>query len=276
MSGISAAYYPQRSYLQHHYDFSSTDSYPGTGLDATNLMYRIGNAGATIQTARLKNVVTFYGGRGGKNYIETSGYNSGAGNAVGDRIDINTYGSDGQQRFSSDDSFTFNFWIYPLANGRWFSTGSAGNGTGNDDQCIWQFYCTDQIFFWWDSSGGGTNNCSVPWPGGIFTLNQWQMFTVVFSSSVQNGTGNNTCTLYRNAETEPGSTWSMSYVQHSAIDRRPNTNMQYALGGGYFSSCFTANSQQRFGMYQLWNTSLTKKEVSELFAMTRSRYGIFS
>lgn len=245
--------------LTLYYDFNDARTYKGSG---TNISSQIGTS-----VGYIKNSVDFLNNPGaGGGFLRANGANNGQQNNVGDRIDINTTAS-GTDRFSKNMNFSFVFWVNPGNYARFFSTGSAGTGTGNDDQCIWQFWCTPNLFYWWNSGGGGTNNISASFVD--LTLGQWNCVVVTYKYSPG---GNNTVIVYNNGvQAGVGQT---SDSIHSAIDRSATTNLQYTLGGGYWSSCYTENGPHQFGMFLCYNTTLTAQDASDIFETTRSRFGI--
>lgn len=240
--------------LQSYIDFSSTACFPRTG----NKFYNLTSTGVGyFQSA------TFSTGDGGK--VITTGGNDGTTNYVGSRINIGTTANN-IDRFGKEDDWTIAFWVYYTGNGtRIFSTGSAGSGTL--DSCIWQFWLSSSQFYWWNSGGGGTNNISA----GISSIptNVWSYITIAYK---YNESGNNVVRVYRNG-TEIGS-GSRSTATHSAIDRGGQTNLQYTLGGGYTSSCRTGNSAGEFGIFQVYNRTLSSSEATQNYNLTKSRFGL--
>jgi hypothetical protein len=116
--------------LQIAIDFASSRCYSGTGTQFNNLIRPRNSVGY------LKNTATY--STTNRGIITTGGYNSGAVYNVGDRIDINTTAG-GIDRFSGTHNFSIFFWVNQISSsGRIMSTGSAGTGTGNSDNCIWQ------------------------------------------------------------------------------------------------------------------------------------------
>lgn len=241
------------SNLQTYIDFFNPKCYSGNGTTFNNLVAN--NIGY------FKNNVTFSNG-----IVTTGGANNGQQNNVGDRIDINTRAS-GIDRFGAH-SFSVFFWVNQISgSGRIFSTGSAGTGTGNSDNCIWQMWIDTGTFWWWDSGGGGTNNITAS--GTWHTPGIWQLIGITYS---YNEGGNNVIRCYRN-DTQVF-TASVPTATHSFIDRSGQTNLQWTLGGGYSSSCFTTNSSCRFGSFMLYNKTLSLEEISTNFNTTKSRFGL--
>lgn len=246
------------SNLQINIDFSNRSSYPGTGTTFLNLV------DSTKNNGYLKNSSIYSPDFGG--IIQTNGANNGATNAVGDRIDINTSAA-GRDRFDGAENFSIFFWVNQIAAaGRIFSTGSAGALSGNDDQCLWQLWIDTGSFYWWNSSGGGTNNLTVagPW----HTPGTWQLIGITYSA---NEGGNNLMRCYANEVLMM--TGSAPTATHSYPARRDNTLLQWTLGGGYYSSCYTQNSSCRFGQFLLYNRTLSQSEVSHNFNVTKLRFG---
>jgi len=240
--------------LQSLIDFSSTACFPRTG----NKFYNLTNNGVGyIQSA------TFSTGDSGK--VTTTGGNDGSINYVGSRININTTAG-GIDRFDKENNFTFAFWVKYLGNGdRIFSTGSAGSGTS--DACIWQFWLDPTLFYWWNSVGGGSDNITA----GITAIpqNSWSYITITYS---YNESGNDIIRVYRNGSLiGSGSTPTST---HSAIGRSGQTDLQYTLGGGYYSSCYTLNSSDEFAMFQVYNRTLSESEATTNYNNTKSRFGL--
>lgn len=183
-------------------------------------------------------------------------------NSVGDRIDINTYGG-GQDRFGAH-SFSIQFWCRMTKPGVIFSTGSAG--ATNTDACIWQFKATNTGFAWWDSSGGYVNNITVnktDW----HSLNSWQFLTITYS---YNENGHNIARIYTNNVFR--SQGNIATSSHSFIDRAWQSSLQYTLGGGYDSSCLTANTAGKFGPFIVYNKTLSNQEVEQNYLAFRDRF----
>jgi hypothetical protein len=240
--------------LQICMDWRNPKCYSGSGTTFTNLVNR-------NTVGYLKNNVTFSDG-----ILTTGGANNGQTNNVGDRIDINTSAA-GIDRFGAHN-FSIFFWVNQISSsGRILSTGSAGTGTGNSDNCIWQMWVDTGQFFWWNSSGGSTNSISAV--GTWHTPGVWQLIGFTYSYDIG---GNNTVRCYRNdtllfSSTVPTST-------HSFIDRSGQTNLQWTLGGGYSSSCFTTNSSCRFGMFMVYNKTLSLEEIQQNYNATKGRFGL--
>lgn len=240
--------------LQSYIDFSDPDCYSGTGSTFNNL--------ANNGIGYLKSC-SYSGENNG--IISTTGGNDGTRNYVGSRININTVGED-LDRFNGNNNFTIGFWVKYKGNGnRIFSTGSAGSGI--TDGCIWQFWLDSGAFYWWNSGGGSANNIST----GITTIpqNTWSYVAIAYSP---NEAGINKVRVYRNG-TLIG-TGSRETSIHSARDRRTQTNLQYTLGGGYYSSCYTRNSANDFGSFQVYNRTLSQDEIIYNYENTKSRFGL--
>jgi hypothetical protein len=244
-----------KSNLQICMDWSNIRCYSGTGSTFVNLVPSKSNVGY------IKNNVTFSNG-----ILTTNGANNGQQNNVGDRIDINTSAS-GVDRFGAHN-FSIFFWVNQIsASGRLFATGSAGTGTGNSDNCIWQMWIDTGAFFWWNSSGGNVNSISAS--GAWHTPGTWQLIGITYS---YNEGGNNIIRCYRNdAMVFSG---SIATSTHSFIDRSGQSNLQWTLGGGYSSSCFTQNTSARYGMFFVYNKTLSLQEISQNFNATRNRFGV--
>lgn len=240
--------------LQSYIDFSSTACFPRTG----NKFYNLANSGVGyFQSA------TFSTGDDGK--VTTTGGNDGTTNYVGSRININTT-ADNLDRFGKTNDWSIAFWVKYTGNGtRIFSTGSAGSGTS--DACIWQFWLDQTTFYWWNSSGGGANNITA----GISSIptNSWSYITIAYK---YDDSGNNVVRIYRNGS-QIGS-GSRSTATHDARDRRGQTNLQYTLGGGYYSSCRTRNSAGEFAIFQVYNRTLSSEEATRNYNLTKSRFGL--
>lgn len=244
--------------LQIAIDWGNINCYPGVGLEFVNLTDRRKNNGY------IKNNCTYSPNNGG--YIQTNGGQPGGANSVGDRIDINTSAA-GIDRFSGTNSFTIIFWNYWISgSGKILSTGSAGSGLV--DNCIWNMWIDSGSFFWWNSSGGGTNNIGCSF-NDTRIANTWQMVTISYSF---NEAGNNVARAYVNG-VQVG-TGTVPTATHSFIDRSDQTNMQWTLGGGYSSSCLNSSSANRFGPFFMFNRQLTDGEIFKNFVAHRGRYGI--
>lgn len=240
--------------LQSYIDFSSTACFPGSG----NKFYNLTNGGVGYFQSS-----TFSSGDGGK--VITSGGNPGTTNYVGSRINIDTTAAH-LDRFDIDDDWTIAFWCKYTGNGnRIFSTGSAGSGTS--DSCIWQFWMDSGTFYWWNSGGGSANNIST----GISTIptNSWGYITISYN---YNEAGNNVARVYRNGSLI--GTATTATATHSAVGRSGQTNIQYTLGGGYYSSCRTANSANEFATFQVYNRALSGDEATKNYNLTKSRFGL--
>jgi hypothetical protein len=242
--------------LQIYMDFSNPRCYPRTGTTINNL---VGNS-----VGYLKNNVTFSTSNVG--ILTTGGANTGQQNNVGDRVDINT-STAGVDRFGAHN-FSIFFWINQIASsGRIFSTGSAGTGTGNSDNCIWQMWVDTSQFFWWNSGGGSVNALTAS--GTWHTPGVWQLIGFTYS---YNEGGSNIVRCYTN-DTLAFSN-SISTSTHSFVDRSGQTNLQWTLGGGYSSSCFNQNSSCRIGSFLLYNKTLSLQEIQQNYNATRSRFGV--
>lgn len=242
--------------LQSYMDFANRKCYAGSGTTLTNLIS--GAAGY------LKNNVTFSTTNNG--ILTTGGANNGLQNNVGDRIDINTTAS-GVDRFGAN-SFSIFFWVNQIStSGRILSTGSAGTGTGNSDNCIWQMWVDTGQFYWWNSGGSGSNNITAS--GTWHTPGIWQLIGFTYS---YNESGNNIVRCYTNDTLAFSGT--ISTATHSFIDRSSETTLQWTLGGGYSSSCYTQNSQCKFGTFMVYNKVLSLDEIRQNFNASRSRFGV--
>jgi hypothetical protein len=239
--------------LQSYIDFSSTACYPRGGNKFWNLA---NSAVGYIQST------SFSLTDGGK--MITTGANNGQPNDVGSRISIGTAGNN-RDRFGKTDSFTFAFWTKQTGNtSRMFSTGSAGSGT--TDNCMWQFWYESGAFYWWDSGGGGTNNI-VAYTSSI-PNNVWCYITITYS---YNEGGEDIARVYLN-DSLIGSGRTLTSV-HSTIDRYDSA-LQYTLGGGYYSSCYTSNSPGEFATFQVYDRALSASEVAINYNKTKSRFGL--
>ena len=242
------------SNLQICMDWKNIRCYSGTGTTFTNLVPGRSNVGY------IKNNVTFSNG-----ILTTNGANSGQQYNVGDRIDINTSAS-GVDRFGAHN-FSIFFWVNQTSSGRIFSTGSAGTGTGNSDNCIWQMWVDTGQFFWWNSGGGSVG--SIGASGTWHTPGVWQLIGFTYS---YNENGNNVVRCYRD-DTLAFSN-SISTSSHSFIDRSGQSDIQWTLGGGYSSSCFNQNSPCNFGMFMVYNKTLSLQEISQNYNATKKRFGL--
>ena len=240
--------------LQSYIDFSSRACFPRTG----NKFYNLANNGVGYLQS-----TTFSTNDGGK--VITDGGNNGTQNYVGSRININTT-TNNVDRFSGTDNFTIAFWVkYTGTGSRLFSTGSAGSGTS--DACIWQMWLDVSTFYWWNSGGGSVNNISSS-TGGIPT-NSWTYVTITYS---YNESGNDVVRIYKNDSL--GGSGTTPTATHSSRDRSTQTNLQYTLGGGYYSSCYTRNSSGEFGLFQVYNRTLSADEVTQNYNLSKSRFGL--
>lgn len=243
--------------LQILMDFNNPSCYNG-GSTVTNLVDSQRNTGY------IKNNVskTTYGrGYVGLRTANTYAYGY---NNVGDRININTSGS-GVDRFSKDTNFSFCFWVNKHSSGRWFSTGSAGSG--NSDNCVWQFWLENDTWYWWNPGGGGTDIISGS-IGGFPTYNDWYFMVVTFESGGAGGT--NYIRGYRDGVLQ--NTLTRAYNNHQAVDRTGQTNIQYTLGGGYYSSCYTLNSSNSYAMFACYNKTLSQTEITQFYNATKFRF----
>ena len=213
-----------------------------------------------VNPARLTylKTTTFGGGSGNGKYIRTDGTGAGL-NLVGSRININTVGSN-IDRFNISSNFSFVILAYPEVGGtRIFSTGSAGSGT--TDNCVWQMWLAQSNFYWWNSAGGGTNNININ--ATMYNTNVWNHITITYSSSGA------TARVYLNG--------IQTGVQTGAIDlmdRTGQTDLQWTLGGGYASSCYTENTACRFQQFAIYNRTLSATEVLQNFNAVRSRVNL--
>jgi hypothetical protein len=247
--------------LQINLDWSNPRCYPGTGNTFSNLVNTSRNNGY------LKNNVVFSLDNLG--YIQTNGSNGAGGtNAVGDRIDINT-SQGGRDRFNGTTNFSVFFWNYMIStSGRIWSTGSSGEGTENNDQCIWQMYIQPSDFFWWNTTGSAVNalGCSF---NNTRISETWQYVGVTYS---HNESGNNVARTWVDG-VQVGIS-QISTGLHSWRDQSNETRLQWTLGGGYGASCNTQNTQHRFGPFHLYNRALTPQEIQQNFQALRGRFGI--
>jgi hypothetical protein len=248
-----------RNGLTLHYDFANKKCYSGIGTGLTNLVNQ-------SSVGYVKNNVTFSSSNGGK-FLTGGSNGSGNPGAVGDRIDINTSAA-GVDRFSGIHNFTFSFWLrYISGAGKIFSTGSSGTGTGDSDNCVWQFWMDATTIYWWDSSGGATNNISLG--HSAINANEWCNITFTYT---YNEDGNNILRMYKNGSLV--STGTRSTATHSYIDRSGQTNLQYTLGGGYYSSCYNSNSSNDFGAFYCYNKTLTISEIIQNYNALKSRFNL--
>ena len=238
-------------------DWANTKCYPGSGTTFSNLIDSTRNAGY------LKGSVTTSTDPSGNLCLYTPGGGAGT-NTVGDRIDINTSAS-GIDRFSKSMNFTHLFWVRRQGGGsKLISTGSSG--ATQTDNCIWNMWIDNGQFYWWNSSGGGAENIACSFTPCPDTTN-WYMVTLTYTHDAIN----NTAKAYRDGVLQ--NTNSNDDATHSAIDRTGQTNMQWTLGGGYSSSCVNVNSAAYFGMYALYNRSISAAEVFQFYQATKGRFG---
>lgn len=212
-----------------------------------------------------KNAVTYT--NSGIKYLSTNGAQSGALYNVGSRIDINTSNA-GIDRFGAN-SFSIMFWVNQTSagSGRLMSTGSAGTGTGDSDQCVWYMWCDTNQYYWWNSSGGSINNITAT--GTWHTPGTWQLIGFTYS---YNESGNDIVRCYTNGALQFSG--SIPTATHSYIDRSNETIMQWTLGGGYSSSCYNQNVAASFANFMLYNIKLTDAQMLQNFEATRSRFGV--
>lgn len=253
------------SNLQMYYDWANPRCYTGAGSTVNNIstFYNLVDAGRNV--GYTKNAVAYT--NTGIKYLSTNGAQSGAIYNVGSRIDMNTSGA-GIDRFGAN-SFSIMFWVNQTnpGSGRLMSTGSAGTGTGDSDQCVWYMWCDTNTYYWWNSGGGGTNNISAT--GTWHTPGTWQLIGFTYS---YNEGGNDIVRCYTNGVEQFSGTTATSV--HSYIDRSNETIMQWTLGGGYSSSCYNTNVAASFGTFMLYNTKLTDAQMLQNFQTQRSRYGV--
>lgn len=249
--------------LQIYLDWSNPLCYPGTGTQAFNLVDPNRN------TTYLKGNAVYDSSNSGliRTPVEVEAtYNSSGPNKVYDRIDINTSGG-GVDRFGAH-SFSISYWCkWAGTNGaRILSTGSAGSGTS--DACIWQMFTTSDSFYWWNSSGGGANNITASVPNWHVS-GQWRFITFTVS---WNEAGTNYVRCYANDQLL--ATGSRVTAEHNYRDRSTQTDIQWTLGGGYYSSCYTANTQGDYGPFLLYNRTLSLSEITANYNFFKSRYGL--
>ncbi len=245
--------------LQIAIDFASSRCYSGTGTQFNNLIRPRNSVGY------LKNTATY--STTNRGIITTGGYNSGAVYNVGDRIDINTTAG-GIDRFSGTHNFSIFFWVNQISSsGRIMSTGSAGTGTGNSDNCIWQMWCDTGQFYWWNSGGGGANNISAS--GTWHTPGNWEYIGFTYS---YDESANNIVRCYTNGNLQFSGVTATS--SHSYIDRSGESSLQWTLGGGYSSSCYNTNSSCKFGSFHLYNRTLSATEITQNYNATKKRFGL--
>jgi len=241
--------------LQILMDFANPACYPGSGTTINNLAVPGRNLGY------IKNSVTTLTNKG-FNVLRPNGGGAGL-NAVGDRIDINT-SEGGVDRFGPH-SFSFVFWTKAVGSGRIFSTGSAGSG--NTDNCVWQMWIDNYgQYYWWDSGGGGTNNITCSFTS-LVGLGGWRHLVVTYA---YNEGGNDIIRVYIDGALDNSSSIATSI--HSYINRSGQTDLQWTLGGGYYSSCYTINAQNEFGMFACYNRTLSAGEVSSMYNNTKTRF----
>lgn len=201
---------------------------------------------------------TTFAGSGAGRYIRCDGTGAGS-NLVGSRINIATTASQ-IDRFNINSNFSFIFLVYPEGTGRIFSTGSAGSGT--TDNCIWQMWLAQSQFYWWNSTGGGTDNINSL-SGTFFTTNTWNHIAVTYAATGV------VARVYLN-----GTQVGIQTGATNLIDRTAQTDLQWTLGGGYASGCFTENTASRFQQFLLYNKTLSASEVLQNFNSVRGRVNL--
>ena len=249
--------------LQIYMDWGNPRCYTGSGSTSGNISTFYNLVDAQRNIGYTKNVVTYTST--GIKYLSTNGAQSGALYNVGSRIDINTSAA-GIDRFGANN-FSIMFWVNQSSSGRMMSTGSAGTGTGDSDQCVWYMWCDTGTYYWWNSGGGGTNNISAS--GTWHTPGTWQLIGFTYS---YNESGNDIVRCYTNGVQQFSGTTPTAI--HSYIDRSGATTMQWTLGGGYSSSCFNQNAAASFGNFMLYNEKLTDAQMLQNFEATRSRFNV--
>ena len=127
-------------------------------------------------------------------------------------------------------------------------------------------YIAENIFFWWDTGGGATNVISCNFNSGMLS-NTWQHIGFTYS---YNDSGNNIVRTYINGIQM--NVASISTATHSYIDRSNTAILQWTLGGGYSSSCYTSNSAGTFGLFTLYNKTLSAEEILQNYNATKSRF----
>ncbi len=252
-----------QSNLQMFYDWGNPRCYSASGSTTGNIstFYNLVDRGRNV--GYTKNNVAYTST--GIKYLTTNGAQSGALYNVGDRIDMNTSAA-GIDRFGANN-FSIMFWVNQSGSGRMMSTGSAGTGTGDSDQCVWYMWCDTSQYYWWNSGGGGTNNISAS--GTWHTPGTWQLIGFTYS---YNEGGNDIVRCYTNGVEQFSGTTATSI--HSYIDRSNETIMQYTLGGGYSSSCFNTNTAASFATFMLYNTRLSSDQMLQNFNAMRGRFGV--
>lgn len=259
---MSTVYSPKipTNNLQIFVDWANPKCYSGTGTTFNNLIDKSRNTGY------IKANATTDTDPGGNRCLYTPGGGAGT-NIVGDRIDINTSAS-GIDRFSKTMNFTHLFWVRRIGGGsKLLSTGSSGSS--QTDNCIWNMWIDNNQFYWWNSSGGGTENITCTFTPCPDTTN-WYCVALTYSHN-DAGSGNNVARGYRDGVLL--NSGSNDNATHDAINRTGQSNMQWTLGGGYNSSCVNVNSAAYFGMYALYNETLTTAEVEQFYKATKKRFG---
>jgi hypothetical protein len=255
------------SNLQIHIDFTDPQCYSGGSTTTGNFSTFTNLVNSQRNNGYLKNNCTLNTLPTGTKYVTTGGANSGALYNVGDRIDINTSAA-GIDRFGANN-FSIMFWVNQgVSGGRMMSTGSAGTGTGDSDNCLWQMWCDSGRFYWWNSTGGETNALNTTintW----HTPGTWQLIGFTYS---YNEGGNNIVRCYTNGVQQ--FTASIATSTHSFIDRSGDSIMQWTLGGGYASSCFNTNAVGSFATFSVYNARLSDRQMRQNFEASRSRFGV--
>lgn len=251
--------------LQICIDFSNSNCYSGGSTTSGNYSTFYNLVAKGRNDGYLKNACTLTSTGNGLKYVTTGGANNGAVNNVGDRIDINTSAA-GVDRFGAN-SFSIMFWINQSGEGRMMSTGSAGTGVGDSDNCIWYMYCDTGTYFWWNSGGGNTNNITAS--GTWHTPGTWQLIGFTYS---YNEGGNDIVRCYTNGVQQFSA--QISTATHSIIDRSNQTDLQWTLGGGYSASCYTANKAASIGAFYLYNAKLTDAQMLQNFNALRGRFSV--
>ncbi len=240
--------------LQIDVNFSNRYCYPGYGNTFLNSIDKTKNSGW------LKNNCVFDSQFGG--CIQTNGANNGQLYDVGDRIDISTSAA-GIDRFDGSTNFSIFFWVkQDTPASRVFSTGSSGSG--NVDNCIWQFWLSTDAFYWWNVSGGGINNITTP---ALISLGVWCLVGFTYS---YNENGYDIIRTYKNDELI--SVGKILTSSHSYPLRSQDNTLQYTLGGGYYSSCYTYNSPGKFSRFILYNKCLSDNEIKYNFEQTKYKF----
>lgn len=265
--------------LQILHDFDDPACYTPGATQSFNVVP--GRTGVNVGYHKITSNATVNGTR----YVSTTGQNT-AINDVGSRISIDTSAA-GVDRFSETHSFTILTWQRYLGTNdvsaaggspsRMFSTGSAGSGTS--DNCIWQMWFDRDQFYWWNINGGNSAIAnSYPRARGSFDrgffpdTNQWFMNAVVWDGSRDP----RTLEIYQNTFKPNVYTYTTTAISAAGgiRDRSTETTIQWTLGGGYYSSCYTANSASHHGIFALWNRCLSPEEIRMIYINTRHKYKI--